>query len=97
MAEKLGVTEGTVKVYMSKLFEKTGVSDRFELALIALRNLAAPGGANPTDQDPPGSASAEFTFGNIIWMPQKKEASEKNAMTRPPVVDTDAIAAPAHQ
>jgi DNA-binding NarL/FixJ family response regulator len=35
----LGVTEGTVKVYLCRLFEKTGVSDRLELALFALKNL----------------------------------------------------------
>jgi DNA-binding NarL/FixJ family response regulator len=40
IAWSLGITEGTVKVYLSKLFDKLGVSDRFELALLALRNLA---------------------------------------------------------
>ena len=40
IAWSLGITEGTVKVYLSKLFDKVGVSDRFELALIALKNLA---------------------------------------------------------
>src|SRR5580698_10233503 len=40
IAWSLGITEGTVKVYLSKLFDKVGVSDRFELALLALKNLA---------------------------------------------------------
>ena len=40
IAWSLGITEGTVKVYLSKLFDKLGVSDRFELALVALKNLA---------------------------------------------------------
>jgi two-component system, NarL family, nitrate/nitrite response regulator NarL len=39
IAWSLGITEGTVKVYLSKLFDKVGVSDRFELALLALKNL----------------------------------------------------------
>jgi two-component system, NarL family, nitrate/nitrite response regulator NarL len=41
IAWSLGITEGTVKVYLSKLFDKVGVGDRFELALLALKNLSA--------------------------------------------------------
>jgi two-component system nitrate/nitrite response regulator NarP len=41
IAWSLGITEGTVKVYLSKLFDKVGVSDRFELALLALKNMCA--------------------------------------------------------
>ena len=33
IAERMGVTEGTVKVYLHNLFVKTGVSTRTELAL----------------------------------------------------------------
>jgi two-component system, NarL family, nitrate/nitrite response regulator NarL len=39
IATALGITEGTVKVYLSRLFQKLGVKDRFELALYALKNL----------------------------------------------------------
>ena len=39
IATALGLSEGTVKVYLSKLFLKLGVKDRFELALFSLRNL----------------------------------------------------------
>jgi DNA-binding NarL/FixJ family response regulator len=35
----LMITEGTVKVYLSKLFKKLGVLDRFELALYGLKHL----------------------------------------------------------
>jgi DNA-binding NarL/FixJ family response regulator len=35
------ISEGTVKVYFSKLFQKVGVKDRFELALYGLKNLTA--------------------------------------------------------
>lgn len=38
VAWRLGLTPGTVKVYISRLFDKVGVGDRFELALMALRN-----------------------------------------------------------
>jgi two-component system, NarL family, nitrate/nitrite response regulator NarL len=40
IAFQLSISEGTVKVYMSRLFQKLGVNDRFELALYGLRNLA---------------------------------------------------------
>ena len=39
IAYTLGVTEGTVKVYLCRLFQKTGACDRLELALFALKNL----------------------------------------------------------
>jgi DNA-binding NarL/FixJ family response regulator len=42
IASVMGITEGTVKVYLSRLFGKIGARDRFELALIGLRN--APSG-----------------------------------------------------
>ena len=35
IAEKLGVTEGTVKVYLHSVFEKLGVKNRTELAIRA--------------------------------------------------------------
>jgi DNA-binding NarL/FixJ family response regulator len=45
IATALDISEGTVKVYLSRLFQKLGVKDRFELALYGLRNLAPAGGA----------------------------------------------------
>jgi DNA-binding NarL/FixJ family response regulator len=41
IASTLDITEGTVKVYLSRLFQKLGVKDRFELALYGLRNPGA--------------------------------------------------------
>ncbi len=35
IAEELGITEGTVKVYLHSVFEKTGVANRTELAIRA--------------------------------------------------------------
>jgi two-component system nitrate/nitrite response regulator NarP len=40
VAEQLGVTEGTIKVYLHALFEKLGVSSRTELAIRADEFLA---------------------------------------------------------
>ena len=41
IASTLLISEGTVKVYLSRLFQKVGVKDRFELALFGLKNLTA--------------------------------------------------------
>jgi DNA-binding NarL/FixJ family response regulator len=41
LAYALGITEGTVKVYLSRIFKKVGVNDRFELALYALKNMVS--------------------------------------------------------
>lgn len=40
IAYHLKVQEGTVKVYLSRLFQKSGVKNRFELALVGLKNLS---------------------------------------------------------
>jgi DNA-binding NarL/FixJ family response regulator len=45
IATMLLISEGTVKVYLSKLFQKVGVKDRFELALYGLKNLSTGQGA----------------------------------------------------
>lgn len=44
IATALGITEGAVKVYLSRLYDKIGVKDRFELALYGLKRAA--GGHN---------------------------------------------------
>jgi DNA-binding NarL/FixJ family response regulator len=41
IAGTLDITEGTVKVYLSRLFQKLGVKDRFELALYGMKNPGA--------------------------------------------------------
>jgi len=41
IASLLRISEGTVKVYLSRLFQKVGVKDRLELALFGLKNLTA--------------------------------------------------------
>lgn len=40
IAYTLGISEGTIKVYLSKLYRKLGVKDRYELALYGLRSGA---------------------------------------------------------
>ena len=41
IAHAMTLSEGTVKVYLTRLFQKLGVNDRFELALLALKNRLA--------------------------------------------------------
>ena len=43
IAEKLGVTEGTVKTYLHTVFEKLGISNRTELAIRADEFLSKTG------------------------------------------------------
>lgn len=65
IATVMGITEGTVKVYLSRLFGKIGARDRFELALIGLRS--APSGmdfANAPARTPTAvAAEAEEAVG----------------------------------
>ena len=59
IATALMIEEGSVKVYLSRLFQKVQVKDRFELALFGLKNMT-------TDQFPVGPglpASAASTPG----------------------------------
>jgi DNA-binding NarL/FixJ family response regulator len=59
IATALLISEGTVKVYLSRLFQKLGVKDRFELALYGLKNLTAGQGAlDRTQSDHPPRAGA---------------------------------------
>lgn len=48
IASVLGISEGTVKVYLSRLFEKVAVRDRYELALFGLRAVPNATGTEPS-------------------------------------------------
>jgi DNA-binding NarL/FixJ family response regulator len=39
IAWRMKITEGTTKAYLTRIFEKTGAGDRFELAMYVLQNL----------------------------------------------------------
>jgi DNA-binding NarL/FixJ family response regulator len=72
IAAALMVSEGTVKVYLSRLFEKAGVKDRFELALFGLRNLT-------TGDHPPVSTGETYTRRSVrglrsLLMTRRSEA-----------------------
>ncbi len=64
IATALFLSEGTVKVYLSKLFRKLKVKDRFELALYGLKNMAGAKGEVRTELPqwtPPQEGNAELT------------------------------------
>ncbi|MBI3697540.1 MAG: response regulator transcription factor [Acidobacteria bacterium] len=41
IAERLAIATGTVKIHIMHIFEKTGIRDRFELAMYGLKNVPA--------------------------------------------------------
>ena len=43
IASSMGITEGTVKVYLYKLFQKLGMNDRLDMALYGRKNLFSGG------------------------------------------------------
>ena len=51
IAHRLMISEGTVKVYLSRLFQKVGCVDRFELALWAIKNLVSDPASKPRTPD----------------------------------------------
>jgi DNA-binding NarL/FixJ family response regulator len=67
IAWSLGISEGTIKVYMSRLYVKVGVGDRFELALLALKNIPASSGT-PSTARRQGEPAKPFAFPDIIRM-----------------------------
>jgi DNA-binding NarL/FixJ family response regulator len=66
IATALIISEGTVKVYLSRLFQKLGVKDRFELALYGLKNLAPGGGS--LDNTSPGGGNKHAA---LAWPPPR--------------------------
>ena len=66
IATALNISEGTVKVYLSRLFQKLGVKDRFELALYGLKNLAP--GASSVDSGSDDSVRRPMA---PMWQPRR--------------------------
>ncbi len=68
IASTLQISEGTVKVYLSRLFQKVGVKDRFELALYGLRNLQNMAANSTPDQAQTQIAARPRTPGHAQWL-----------------------------
>jgi two-component system nitrate/nitrite response regulator NarL len=59
IAERMSITPGTVKVHLMHIFEKTGVKDRFQLALQARHLLSGLGTPEQREPEPGSSAQIE--------------------------------------
>jgi len=62
IAQTLSITAGTVKVHLMHIFEKTGVKDRFELAMHGRRLLGLDHTGNVTAGNP---VRLEMQHGNV--------------------------------
>jgi DNA-binding NarL/FixJ family response regulator len=62
VASQLMISEGTVKVYLAKLFRKVGVHDRYELAMHGLRSL----GLAASQPDGAAAGPGAFTSSLIL-------------------------------
>lgn len=77
IAGKLFISEGTVKVYLSRLFQKVGVKDRFELALFGLKNLATDLAAERHRDLPPTLGLRSLVVARQPGMLQSSKAVEQ--------------------
>jgi two-component system nitrate/nitrite response regulator NarL len=76
IATALTISEGTVKVYLSRLFQKLGVKDRFELALYGLKNLAPGAGSLDKATGEPGSGTVA-----PVWQAPRSFFVERSPLT----------------
>jgi DNA-binding NarL/FixJ family response regulator len=76
IATALYLSEGTVKVYLSRLFQKTGAKDRFELALHGVKNLALESKALH-DSRSPQRDSAQKSYIRYLVMNQAKTSTSE--------------------
>jgi len=66
IAATLSISEGTVKVYLSRLFAKVGAKDRYELALFGLRS---------SSQNPANASAAGL---RSLFIPSGENAAKKS-------------------
>jgi two-component system, NarL family, nitrate/nitrite response regulator NarL len=88
IAAALGITEGTVKAYLTTLFEKVGARDRFELALFGLGMVglgAAGGGAQVDAAASSKPVSKPVMLSPAFGAPVLKSAALRSPALRPPV------------
>lgn len=87
IATALMIEEGTVKVYLSRLFQKVGVKDRFELALFGLKNMTAE--QFPMGEKEPGADAGSAPGPRLVMEkpaePGGSPARVPNAVLRPAI------------
>jgi DNA-binding NarL/FixJ family response regulator len=66
IAWAMGLSVATVKVYLSRLYPKVGVGDRFELALLALKNVPSASDMAKSTTRRTGEPARMFVFPDII-------------------------------
>jgi DNA-binding NarL/FixJ family response regulator len=81
IATTLTISEGTVKVYLSRLFQKVGVKDRFELALFGLKNLST--GQLPLAEKGQRAGAAVIPGLRSLVLDRPAERSEPPRFTAP--------------
>jgi DNA-binding NarL/FixJ family response regulator len=73
IAYSLGIAVGTVKVYLCRLFTKLGVSDRYELALLALRQANGRSGVAGAGAQAVRASGPEPISLNSVFIPRRME------------------------
>jgi DNA-binding NarL/FixJ family response regulator len=89
IASMLFISEGTVKVYLSRLFHKVGVKDRFELALYGLKNLENPITRQAMWEDRGGTdnmASAEQSLRSLVFDNAAEKRPSNTVVLKPRVL-----------
>ena len=66
IAAALGIAEGTVKAYLTALFEKVGARDRFELALFGLKTVGLSAAGTPMPETQHKSLAPATTLRSIV-------------------------------
>lgn len=85
IAWELKISEGTVKVYFSRLFDKLGVSDRYELALLGLRH-SAQGPSGPPALTSAGNGVARDTLNAVFVCKSNSALPAPRTLAAPPPV-----------
>ncbi|HWB84076.1 MAG TPA: response regulator transcription factor [Bryobacteraceae bacterium] len=83
IASTLMISEGTVKVYLSRLFQKVGVKDRFELALFGLKNLTT--GHVPVGEKNPRAGATPLPGLRSLVLERPSERAEAPARFASPL------------
>jgi DNA-binding NarL/FixJ family response regulator len=82
IAYSLGIAVGTVKVYLCRLFTKLGVSDRYELALLALRQASGHTPAASASAQTVRAAAPEPVSLNSVFIPRRMEDWQRLSLGR---------------
>jgi two-component system, NarL family, nitrate/nitrite response regulator NarL len=75
IAFSMGITEGTVKVYLYKLFKKLGMNDRLDMALYGRKNLfgGQAGLERMGDTGPPLQFAGKPVVPRSLWLAARKQ------------------------